>query len=125
MLIKGTAQARIRTDEVRRFRCTDHLKEIVYRCIGERGKRYESADELIDALTHPPAAAEGRERSGRSKGVHLAFTGILSSDAQRGGAAPPDAPERSSTARRPRRRPSSSAAGRIRSRPPAATRGGS
>ena len=76
MLIKGTAKARIRPGEVRRFRCTDHLKEIVYRCIGERGKRYESAQELIEALTHPPAPLKvGRLRS--LKGVHLAFTGIL------------------------------------------------
>jgi serine/threonine protein kinase len=76
MLIKGTAKARIRTGEVRRFRCTDHLKEIVYRCIGERGRRYESAQELIEALTHPPAPLKvGRLRS--LKGVHLAFTGIL------------------------------------------------
>jgi serine/threonine protein kinase len=77
MLIKGTAKARVKTGEVRRFRCTDHLKEIVYRCIGERGKRYESANELIEALTHPPAKlAVGRLRS--LEGVHLAFTGILS-----------------------------------------------
>jgi serine/threonine-protein kinase len=76
MLIKGSAKARIRTGEVRRFRCTDHLKEIVYRCIGERGKRYESAAELIHALTHPPAPLRaGRLRTLR--GAHLAFTGIL------------------------------------------------
>jgi serine/threonine-protein kinase len=85
MLLKGTAQARIRPGEVRRFRCTDHLKEIVYRCIGERGKRYESAQELIEALTHPPATLKaGRLRT--LEGAHLAFTGILSrkrSDAAR------------------------------------------
>jgi serine/threonine protein kinase len=76
MLVKGTAMARIRTGEVRRLRCTDHLKEIVYRCIGERRKRYESAQELIEALTHPPAALKvGRLRT--LKGAHLAFTGIL------------------------------------------------
>ncbi len=76
MLVKGTAAARIRTGEVRRLRCSDHLKEIVYRCIGERRKRYESAHELIDALTHPPAALKvGRLKS--LKGAHLAFTGIL------------------------------------------------
>jgi serine/threonine-protein kinase len=77
MLIKGDARARVSTTEIRRLECSDHLKEIVHRCIGERRKRYESAEELIDALTHPPA----RLRSGvkRSlKGVHLAFTGILS-----------------------------------------------
>lgn len=76
MLVKGTAAARIRTGEVRGLRCTDHLKEIVYRCIGERRKRYESAQELIDALTHPPAPLKvGRLRT--LKGAHLAFTGIL------------------------------------------------
>jgi serine/threonine protein kinase len=76
MLIKGTAKARVRTGEVRRFRCTDHLKEIVYRCIGARTNRYESAQELIDALTRPPAELRaGRLRT--LKGAHLAFTGIL------------------------------------------------
>ena len=77
MLVKGDARERVRPFEVRRFRCSDHLKEIVYRCIGERRKRYESADELIEALRNPPA----RLKSGvlrTLKGVHLAFTGILS-----------------------------------------------
>jgi serine/threonine protein kinase len=76
MLIKGDAHARVRTHEVRRLACSDELKEIIYRCIGERRKRYESADELIDALTSPPAKlAPGVLRS--LKGVHIAFTGIL------------------------------------------------
>jgi eukaryotic-like serine/threonine-protein kinase len=76
MLIKGDARIRIRTSEVRQLGCSDQLKEIVYRCIGERRKRYESAQELIDALTHPPAALKvGRLRT--LKGAHLAFTGIL------------------------------------------------
>src|SRR5262249_47776529 len=76
MLIKGDARMRLRTGETRGLRCTDHLKEIVYRCLGERRKRYESADELIEALRNPPAALKpGPLRS--LKGVHLAFTGIL------------------------------------------------
>jgi serine/threonine-protein kinase len=77
MLIKGDASARIRPSEVRRLPCSDELKEIVYRCIGERRKRYDSADELIAALNRPPA----RLRSGALrtlKGAHIAFTGILS-----------------------------------------------
>jgi serine/threonine-protein kinase len=77
MLVKGDARERVRTPEVRHLACSDHLKEIIYRCIGERRKRYESADELIDAIRTPPAEL----RSGvlRSlKGVHIAFTGILS-----------------------------------------------
>jgi serine/threonine protein kinase len=98
MLVKGNAGARIRTGEVRRLKCSDHLKEIVYRCIGERRKRYESASELIEALTHPPAALKvGRLRTLR--GAHLAFTGILSrrrseaaKAAKRAGATVHDAP---------------------------------
>jgi BRCT domain type II-containing protein len=62
---------------VRLLACSDHLKEIVYRCLGERRKRYESADELIDALRNPPTALNvGVLRT--LKGVHLTFTGILS-----------------------------------------------
>jgi eukaryotic-like serine/threonine-protein kinase len=76
MLIKGNARARIRTPEVRGLPCSDHLKEIIYRCLGERRKRYETADELIDALRNPPAVLKpGVLKS--LKGVHLAFTGIL------------------------------------------------
>jgi serine/threonine protein kinase len=77
MLVKGDAKSRVRTGEVRSLRCSDHLKEIVHRCIGERRKRYEDANELIEALKNPPAAlAAGVLRS--LKGTHLAFTGILS-----------------------------------------------
>ncbi len=77
MLIKGDARARMRLPEIRRLLCSDHLKEIVYRCIGERRKRYESADEMIEALRNPPVALKsGVLRS--LKGAHVAFTGILS-----------------------------------------------
>ncbi len=77
MLVKGDARARIRTGDVRGLSCSDHLKEIIYRCIGERRKRYESADEMIDALrTRPPRLKAGVLRTLR--GIHLAFTGILS-----------------------------------------------
>jgi serine/threonine protein kinase len=77
MLIKGDAGERIRTAEIRRLRCSDHLKEIVHRCIGERRKRYESADDMIEALRNPPKALRAGVRK-TLKGVHLAFTGILS-----------------------------------------------
>lgn len=85
MLVKGDASRRVRTAEVRRLTCSDHLKEIVYRCIGERRKRYESADELIAALAQaPPSVATARVRS--LKGKRVVFTGFLSvprADAQR------------------------------------------
>jgi serine/threonine protein kinase len=76
MLVKGDASARVRALEVRKLPCSDHLKEIVYRCIGERRKRYDSADELIDALTNPPPPLKsGAVRT--LKGAHVAFTGIF------------------------------------------------
>jgi serine/threonine-protein kinase len=77
MLVKGDATRRVRTSEVRSLDCSDQLKEVIYRCIGERRKRYESADELILALAERPAPMRtGAVQS--LKGVHLAFTGILS-----------------------------------------------
>lgn len=73
MLIRGDAQERIHTQDVRTLGCSDHLKEIVHRCLGERRKRYEGAD----ALRNPPAELKaGVLRS--LKGVHLTFTGRLS-----------------------------------------------
>jgi serine/threonine-protein kinase len=76
MLVKGDARERIRTHEIRHLPCSDHLKETIHRCLGERRKRYESADELIEALRSRPAPLKaGVLRS--LKGVHLAFTGIL------------------------------------------------
>src|SRR5206468_2499065 len=103
MLVKGDARARLRTAEVRRLACSDHLKEIIYRCIGERRKRYESADELIEALRNPPASLRvGVLRT--LKGVHLAFTGVLgkprseaASAARRAGAVVHGAPSAQTT----------------------------
>jgi hypothetical protein len=76
MLTKGDAGTRIRTSEIRGLSCSDHLKEIIHRCLGERRKRYENANELIEALRTPPASLRaGVQRS--LTGVHVTFTGIL------------------------------------------------
>jgi serine/threonine protein kinase len=77
MLVKGDAGKRLSSRDVRLLPCSDQLKEVIHRCIGERRKRYETADELIAALRERPAELKpGRLRSLR--GVHLAFTGFLS-----------------------------------------------
>ena len=77
MLVRKDADRRIGTADVRKLECSDHLKEIIHRCIGERRKRFENADEMIDALRQAPASLRpGATRT--LKGVHLAFTGILS-----------------------------------------------
>lgn len=55
---------------------SDHLKEVVHRCLGARAKRYQAAYELIVALRHRPKEVKsGRIRSlmGRS----ISFTGFL------------------------------------------------
>lgn len=76
MLVRGDASRRIRTSDVRGLGCSDQLKEIVHRCIGERRKRYESADEMIEALrVRAEPLKAGVLRS--LKGVHVTFTGIF------------------------------------------------
>lgn len=77
MLVQKDADRRIGTAAVRKLACSDHLKEIVHRCLGERRKRYESADEMIAALRERPAPLRSGRRTSL-RGVHLAFTGILS-----------------------------------------------
>ena len=77
MLIKGDASARVRAPEVRKLPCSDHLKEIIYRCIGERRKRYDSAERIDRRADQSAGPAEGR-RPAIADGVHLALTGIFS-----------------------------------------------
>ena len=117
MLVKGDARSEDSAPrDVRRLPCSDHLKEIVYRCIGERRKRYVSADELIEALRARPADLKpGRLQS--LKGVHLAFTGILSRTRTDAMPRRHAAPAQWFTAGRRSRQPWLSAAGRIRCRP--------
>jgi serine/threonine-protein kinase len=77
MLLRGDISSPMRSKDVRGLPCSDHLKEVIHRCLGVRGKRYEAAAELIAALsTKPKEPKLGRIRS--LKGCHLAFTGFLS-----------------------------------------------
>ena len=67
----------MRSRDVRSLPCSDELKEVIHRCLGVRGKRYEAAGELIAALRQRPTAPH----SGRVKslvGKRLSFTGFLS-----------------------------------------------
>jgi hypothetical protein len=43
------------TPDVRALTCSDHLKEIIYRCIGSAGSATDNAQELVDALKTRPA----------------------------------------------------------------------
>ena len=77
MLLRGDTTSPIRSRDVRAMPCSDHLKEVIHRCLGVRGKRYEAAGELIAALQRRPAALRlGRIRS--LAGKRLCFTGFLS-----------------------------------------------
>jgi eukaryotic-like serine/threonine-protein kinase len=77
MLLRGDTTSPIRSRDVRTLPCSDHLKEVIHRCLGVRGKRYEAAEELIGALRHP--RTEPRfARVGSLAGRRVSFTGILS-----------------------------------------------
>jgi len=77
MLLRGDIASPILSRDVRRLPCSDHLKEVIHRCLGVRGKRYEAAGELIDALRLPrKEPGFGRVRSLADKRV--SFTGFLS-----------------------------------------------
>ncbi len=76
MLLRGDVTSSMRSKDVRRLPCSDHLKEVIYRCLGDRAKRYESAEELMAALRHrPKELATGRIRS--LAGQRVSFTGFL------------------------------------------------
>ena len=77
MLLRGDIDSPMRSRNVRALPCSDHLKEVIHRCLGDRGNRYESARELIAALRDRPR----EPRLGRVKsldGQKLSFTGFLS-----------------------------------------------
>jgi len=77
MLLRGDTTRSMTSKAVRGLPCSDHLKEVIYRCLGARGKRYEAAGELIAALRHrPPKPHLGRVAD--LKGKRLSFTGFLS-----------------------------------------------
>ena len=76
MLLRGDVHSPMRSRDVRRLPCSDHLKEVIHRCLGARGKRYESAGEMIDALQNPPKQIrKGAVKS--LKGRRVSFTGFL------------------------------------------------
>src|SRR3982750_1596945 len=50
MLLRGDISSPMRSRDVRSLPCSDHLKEVIHRCLGARGKRYEAAADLIAAL---------------------------------------------------------------------------
>lgn len=76
MLLRGDVGSPMRSRDVRALPCSDHLKEVIHRCLGSRGRRYEAASELIAALRQRPR----EPRLGRVDtldGKRLSFTGFL------------------------------------------------
>jgi eukaryotic-like serine/threonine-protein kinase len=76
MLLRGDITSSMQSKDVRKLPCSDHLKEVIHSCLGARGKRYESATELIEALKQKSA----EPRLGRMStldGKRVAFTGFL------------------------------------------------
>ncbi len=76
MLLRGDITSPMRSKDVRGLPCSDHLKEVIHRCLGARGKRYEAASELIAALRK--RLKEPRQgRVNALKGKRISFTGFL------------------------------------------------
>src|SRR3954465_15107820 len=76
MLLRGDTVTPMRSRDVRGLPCSDHLKGVIHRCLGVRGKRYEAAGELIAALRQRPKETQlGRVES--LKGKRLSITGFL------------------------------------------------
>jgi serine/threonine protein kinase len=76
MLLRGDITSPMQSKDVRGLPCSDHLKEVIHGCLGSRGKRYESANELIEALRRQPK----EPRLGRISslaGKKVSFTGFL------------------------------------------------
>jgi serine/threonine-protein kinase len=77
MLLCGDIASPMRSRDVRNLPCSDHLKEVIHRCLGVRGKRYEAARDLIAALRQRPSEVRlGRVRT--LSGKRVSFTGFLS-----------------------------------------------
>jgi len=77
MLLRGDIKSPMRSRDVRGLPCSDHLKEVIHRCLGVRGRRYEAAGELIAALRQRPKQLRVG-RVGSLAGKRLSFTGFLS-----------------------------------------------
>lgn len=76
MLLRGDVHSPMRSRDVRGLPCSDHLKEVIYRCLGAREKRYQTAGDLIEALQNPPKQLhKGVVKS--LKGRRVSFTGFL------------------------------------------------
>jgi len=79
MLLRGDITSPMRSKDVRRLPCSDQLKEVIHRCLGARGKRYEAAGELITALRHRPKEVRpGGSRLTSLEGKRISITGFLS-----------------------------------------------
>ena len=76
MLLRGDVHSPMRSRDVRRLPCSDHLKEVIHRCLGAREKRYQAAGDLIAALRKRPKE-QSTGRVGSLKGRRLSFTGFL------------------------------------------------
>jgi hypothetical protein len=74
MLLRGDIGSPMNSRDVRRLPCSDHLKEVIYRCLGARGNRITVIGEsqfwkLADAVTRsrkPKRRAAGKSKPRRA-----------------------------------------------------------
>lgn len=75
-LISGNPDRAIRPNAVKDLACSARLRRVIRRAIGQRGRRYADAHEMLQALEGEDASVEPHLRS--LAGKKVAFTGPLS-----------------------------------------------
>ena len=119
MLLRGDMTSPMRSRDVRGLPCSDHLKEVIHRCLGVRGKRYEAAGELIAALRQAADGSFDSVASRASSGKRVSFTGFPQPTARAKRSPPRGRRARSCSRSRVSRRTCWCAAGLTRCRSPA------
>lgn len=76
-LLTGLGARKITAKEVKGLACSAHTKSVLQRCIGQRGKCFASAAEMLTALEARETAPK-RSRVGSLAGKSVVFTGGLS-----------------------------------------------
>lgn len=77
MLLKGSAEAKLTTLDVKKLKCSPKTKSIIQRCIGPRRKRFTNAGAMLAALEkQEPTPKKVIVRS--LNGKRVVFTGRLS-----------------------------------------------
>lgn len=73
ILLRGDIDQPMRNKDVRILPCSDHLKEVIHRCLGARDRRYEAASDLRLVQSKPGQSTDVLVK-GRPNALQIAGT---------------------------------------------------